>query len=156
MPDVLKSIVGRKIGIDVDGNAVLGDGLSVFAANNASTRPARIATSYINTAPTTASELAAYGHHWLSSAQGTYQLADPVPGQRVTIMTQSQTTAAARAVQTSTANGVTLGTSGAYNKWTTTAAHSLELVGISTTVYGVIANNLASTVSTSVGTFSTI
>lgn len=156
MPDPLISIHGRKLGLDVNGNMVIGDGDSVFAENNASTSPARVASAFVATAPSTATELVSYGVHWLSSAQGTYSLADPVPGQRVTIITQSQTTAAARLVQTSTANGVTMGTSGAYNKWSSTAAHTLELIGITTAVFGVIANNANSTVSTSVGSFSTV
>lgn len=158
MPDILKSIYGRKLGLDGSGNTVIGDGDSVFASNNGSTRPPRIASGYVNTAPTTsgAGTLAAYGHHWLTSSPVGYTLDDPVPGQRVTIFTESQTTATTRFVQTSTANGVTFGTSGGYNKWASSAAHTLELIGKTTSVFGVINNALASTVSTSYGVFSTI
>lgn len=155
MPDILVSIHGRRAGLDVNGNVVIGDGDSIFASNNASTKAPRIATGAVNTAPTTASGLRAYGVHWLSSAQGTYLLDDPVPDQRVTIITQSQTTAAARIVKTSTGN-VTFGTSGGYNSWNSSAAHTLDLVGITTAIYGVINNALNSTVSTSYGVFSTI
>jgi hypothetical protein len=156
MADQRTSIHGRKFGLDGDGNAVIGDGNSVFASNNASTRGPRIATGAINTAPTTATGLVAYGYHFLTSAQGTYLLDDPVPGQEVVIFTESQTTAAARIVKTSTANGVTFGSSGGYNSWNSTAAHTLRLVGKTTTQYNVISNALASTVSTSYPVFSTI
>ena len=37
------------------------------------------------------------------------------------------TTATGRFVQTSTANGVTFGSTGGFNKWSSTAAQSLEL-----------------------------
>ena len=152
---IQKSIVGRRFGLDESGNAVIGDGNSIFVADNASTKPARVATSYINTAPTTAANLANYGVHVLTSAQGTYLLDDPVPGQRVTIMTESQTTANARIVKVSTGS-VTFGSSGGYNSWNSSAAHVLQLIGITTAKYGVIDNSLASTVSTSYGVFSTI
>ncbi len=155
MPDILKSIRGRLFGLDVSGNIVVGDGDSVFASNNASTRAARIATAFNNTAPTTADGLRAYGHHHLTSAQGTYLLDDPIPGQRVTIHTESQTTAAARIVKTST-GVVTFGSSGGYNSWNSTAAHTLELVGKTTSQFNVVTNALASTVSTSYAVFSTI
>jgi hypothetical protein len=156
MPDNLTSIRGRKLGLDVDGNVVIGDGDSIFVENNASTKPARVASAFVATAPTTAVTLVPYGVHYLTSAQGTYALGDPVPGQEVKIVTYSQTTAASRLVQTSTVNGVTMGSSGAYNKWTSTAAHALHLVGITTSQYAVLANNAVSTVSTSVGSFSTV
>lgn len=152
---IQKSILGRRLGLDESGNAVIGDGNSIFASDNASTKPPRIATGYVNTAPTTADGLRAYGHHFLSSAQGTYLLDDPVPGQRVTIHTESQTTAAARIVKTSTGN-VTFGSSGGYNSWNSSAAHTLELIGKTTSQYNVINNALASTVSTSYAVFSTI
>lgn len=155
MPDNLTSIKGRRFGLDVDGNSVIGDGDSIFAKNNLSTRPPRIASGAVATAPTTAAGLAAYGHHFLTSAVGTYLLADPVPGQRVTIHTESQTTAATRIVKVSTGS-VTFGSSGGYNSWNSSAAHTLELIGKTTSQYGVIGNNLASTVSTSYGVFSTI
>lgn len=156
MPDIFKSLHGRQWGLDVSGNAVIGDGDSIFASNNASTKAPRIATGAVATAPTTAAGLNAYGAHMLSSSPVGYALADPVPGQRVTVLTMQQTTATGRFVQTSTANGVTFGSSGGYNKWSSTAAHTLELIGITTSMYGVIGNNLASTVSTTYGVFSTI
>lgn len=155
MVDILKSILGRRLGFGPSDNLVIGDGDSVIASNNATTRGPRIATGYVNTAPTTAATLANYGHHFLTSAQGTYLLDDPVPGQRVTIHTESQTTAAARIVKTSTGN-VTFGSSGGYNSWNSSAAHTLELIGKTTAQYNVINNALASTVSTSYGVFSTI
>jgi hypothetical protein len=155
MPDIKTSIHGRRLGLDADDNLAVA-GASVFANNLSSTRPARIATAAVATANSTSANLVAYGVHYLTSAQAAYVLDDPVPGQEVKILTQSQTTAAARSVQVSTVNGVTLGTSGAYNKWTSTAAHALHLVGITTSIYGIVANNSVSTVSTTVGTFSTI
>ena len=155
MVDVQKSILGRKLGLDQSGNSVIGDGDSIFASNNASTRGPRIATGYQNTAPTTAVTLTNYGVHFLTSAQGTYLLDDPVPGQRVTIHTKSQTTAAARIVKTST-GVVTFGSSGAYNSWNSSAAHTLELIGETTSNYAVLVNVGNSTVSTTVGVFSTI
>ncbi len=146
------SIHGKRIGLDESGNLVLTDGNSVYASDGASTKPPRIASGAVATAPTTAANLVPYGVHWLSSAQGTYVLDDPVPGQRVTIITQSQTTANARNVKVSTGSV----TFGGYNNWESSAAQTLDLVGITTAIYGVIANNANSTVSTSVGVFSTI
>lgn len=154
MPEILVSKHGKRLGLDVSDNLVIAGG-SLFASNNASTKPPRIANGDVATAPTTAAGLAAYGVHVLTSAQGTYPLADPVPGQRVTILTESQTTANARIVKVSTGS-VTFGSSGGFNQWQSSAAHALELIGITTAKYGVIANNAASTVSTSVGVFSTI
>jgi len=156
MPDIRVSLHGRAWGLDNSGNAVMGDGDSVFASNNASTKAPRIATGAVATAPTTAAGLVSYGVHFLSSSPVGYTLADPVPGQRVTILTNSQTTATGRFVHTSTANGVTFGTTGGWNKWSSTAAHALDLIGLTTAVFGVIGNNLSSTVSTSYGSFSTI
>ena len=157
MPESLVSLHGRKLGIDIaGGNLVIGDGDSVYASNNASTRGPRIATGAVATAPTTAAGLVSYGAHFLTSAAVGYTLADPVPGQRVTVLTNSQTTATGRFVQTSTANGVTFGTTGGFNKWASSAAHCLDLIGLTTSVFGVIVNNLSSTVSTSYCSFSTI
>ena len=80
MPDILTSIHGRKYGLDASGNTVIGDGDSVFASNNATTRGPRIATGAVATAPTTAAGLVPYGVHWLSSAQACPPTRVPVVG----------------------------------------------------------------------------
>lgn len=157
MPDIQKSVLGKRLGLDASNNLVI-EGYSVFGANAASTKPPRIADGTISTAPSTAAELAPYGYHFLTSSPVGYSLADPVPGQRVTIITGAQTTATGRFVQTSTVNAVTFvsGSSLAFNKWSSTAAHTLELVGKTTTEYGIISNIVGTTISTSIGALSTI
>jgi hypothetical protein len=145
MADILTSIHGKKLGLDSVGNLIVqggvinqGDGASaVHAASTATNIPASGLTT-------------------ISTAVVGYILADPIPGVRKTIVAPLPSTAATRFVQTSTANGVTFASTGAFNKWGSTASQSLELIGISTLQYAVLSNTVASTLSTGVGAFSTI
>jgi hypothetical protein len=148
--DILVSVHGRKLGLDADGNLIINTstgGQGILSAGGAA----------VSAASTTASpNIPSYGTRYLTSSPVGYTLDDPTVGVRVTILALNPTTATGRFVQTSTANGVTMGSTGGYNKWSSTAAQTLELVGLSTTNWGVVSNNLASTVSTSYGAFSTI
>lgn len=148
MVDILTSIHGRKLGLDSSGNLILNTstgGQGIVTAGGAGVAAA-----------TTTVVVPPFGVRTLSSSPVGYTLDDPIPGVRVTILASNPTTATGRFVQTSTANSVTFGSTGGYNKWASSAAQTLELVGLSTTNWGVVGNNLASTVSTAYGSFSTI
>jgi hypothetical protein len=145
MVDILTSIHGKKLGLDSVGNLVVQGGVIQQADGANAVVSATTTITIPNSGVTT-----------ISTAPVGYTLADPVPGVRKTIIALLPSTAATRFVQTSTANGVTFASTLSANKWSSTASQSLELVGISTSQYAVIANAVASTLSTGVGAFSTI
>ncbi len=150
MTDYLHSIYGRTLGVDKDGNFYVAG--NVITKNN-TTAPVSGATV---TTETSGATLSNSGVSVLSSSPVSYTLADPVAGVRKTITAVNPTTATGRFVQTSTAGGVTIGSSGGFNKWSSTAAQTIELIGISTSVYQVVSNTVQSSLATSVGAFSTI
>ncbi len=145
MAEILTSIHGRKVGLDAAGNMIVQGGV-IQQGNGADA---------IHTA-STAETIPASGVTRISTAVVGYTLADPIPGVRKTIIATNPSTAATRFVQTSTANGVTFASTLSANKWGSTASQTLELVGISTLQYAVISNAAASSLSTTVGAFSTI
>ena len=142
--DIQTSIHGRRAGLGPRNSLVL----------NSSDGQAVVTPGVTNA--TTAAVMSNSGVSIISTALVGYTLEDPVPGVRKTIIAPNPSTATTRFVQTSTANGVTFATTLSANRWGSTASQTLELVGISTTQYAVISNAAASSLSTSVGAFSTI
>ncbi len=145
MTDIKTSIHGRQMGLVEGGHLLVQGGVIQQGDGQNAIHTAATAATIPNSGVTT-----------LSTAILSYTLADPVPGVRKTIIAPLPSTATGRFVQTSTANGVTFGSTGAFNKWQSTASQSLELVGVSTTQYAVISNQGMSTLTTAVGALSTI
>lgn len=133
-PEILKSIVGKALGLDKDGYLVTPKGNAVPVGPASSGFPP-------------------YGVTYMTSSVQGFELDNPIPGVRKTLAALIGTTATGRYVQCTTVTDVTF--DGVNNKWATTGTQTLELIGITSARWQVLSNSMSGT-TTSVGTLSTI